>query len=162
MRQVISAPPTIDVSTLAANIAGLAPVDADPTRSLVERYGYQTLYEIPRDFQKKIRLELIDSHTKRLRESPHAVLDHSVFAYLADWMRWLWSDTHAEEWEMVLKRATPAVELSEAIHHVVSGPAADYDGFRWLDQDHARQLERLMRSLYRDFRCEGRVKEVTF
>ena len=52
MRHVISAPPTIDVSALAANIAGLAHVDADPARALVERYGYQTLYEIPPDFQK--------------------------------------------------------------------------------------------------------------
>jgi hypothetical protein len=162
MRHVISAPPTIDVSALAANVAGLGPVDRDPTRALAERYGYQTLYEMPAAFQKRVRLELIDAHTKVLRERAHAVLDHSVFAYLADWMRWLWAQTPSEEWEKVLAHAAPAIELSETIHHVITGPAAVYDGFRWLDTDNGRQVERLMRGLYRDFRCEGRVKEVTF
>jgi len=160
MRQVISAAPALDVSALAARLAGGAPVIADPSRALCERYGYQTLYEVPVDLQKTLRRELIRGHALFLRERRDGVWDHSVFAWLADWMRWLWSETPAEEWDAVLEEARPAVEASDAIHHVVEAPRAPYDGYRWLDARNAAQVERLMRALYRDFGCEARVKEV--
>jgi hypothetical protein len=59
----------------------------------------------------------------------------------------------------VLEAARPAVALSDVIHHVGAGPHAAYDGYRWLDARNAAQVERLMRSLYRDFGCEARVRE---
>ena len=161
MRHVISAPASIDTSALAVRLAGgTARVIVDPSRALCERYGYQTLYEIPVKLQKRLRRELIGAHAETLRGSADAVCDHSVFAWLADWMRWLWSQTPAEEWDSVLVEARPAVERSDSIHHVVDGPRAGYDGYRWLDPRNAAQIERLMRSLYREFGCEARVKEV--
>jgi hypothetical protein len=160
MRHVIVAPPTIDISTLAARIAGNAPVVRDPSRAACERYGYQTLYEIPAPFQKRLRLELIETHAQALAADPDAICDHSVFLWLADWMRWLWGATPTEEWARVIEVARPAVERSEVIHHVTSGPRAGYDGYRWLDTRNAAQLEPLLRALYREFGCEGRVKEV--
>lgn len=160
MRQVISAPQAIDVSALCARLAAGAAVVADPSRALCERYGYQTLYEVAPAEQKALRLELIRAHAQSLQASRDGLWDHSVFAWLADWMRWLWGETPSEEWEAVLAAARPAVEASEVIHHVVSGPRAAYDGYRWLDARNAAQAERLMRSLYRDFQCESRVREV--
>jgi hypothetical protein len=160
MRQVISAAPTIDVSALAARLAGSGGVFADPSRALCERYGYQTLYEVPVELQKRLRLELIAGQAKSLTGERAGIWDHSVFAWLADWMRWLWAETPSEEWERVLAIARPAVEASDVIHHVVAGPRAAYDGYRWLDERNAAQVERLMRALYRDFGCEARVREV--
>lgn len=159
MRQVICAPQSLDVSALAARLAGGRPVLGDPSRALCERYGYQTLYEIPVPLQKRLRRELIVAHAATLAAQPDAVCDHSVFAWLADWMRWLWGETPTEEWEAVLVEARPAVERSEAIVHVVEGPRAAYDPYRWLDARNARQVERLMRQLYRDFGVESRVRE---
>jgi hypothetical protein len=161
MRQVISAPPTVDVSALAARLAGGARPIADPSRAACERYGYQTLYEVPVVLQKELRRGLIRAHAEALQRNADAVCDHSVFAWLADWMRWLWSQTPAEEWDAVLEEARPAVERSEIIHHVADGPRAKYDGYRWLDAGNARQVERLMRSLYRELGCEARVREAT-
>lgn len=160
MRQVISAPQTIDVSALAVRLAPGRLVVADPSRALCERYGYQTLYEVPAAEQKSLRLELIRAHARSLEGLADGVWDHSVFAWLADWMRWIWGDTPSEEWDAVIGAARPAVEACDVIHHVVSGPRASYDGYRWLDERNAQQAERLMRALYRDFRCESRVREV--
>jgi hypothetical protein len=159
MRQVISAPPTIDVSTLAVRLAGGGTVFADPSRALCERYGYQTLYEVPVPLQKELRIELIAGQGEALGRERDGVWDHSVFAWLADWMRWLWAETPSEEWEDVLTIARPAVDASDVIHHVAAGPRAGYDGYRWLDVRNAAQVERLMRALYRDFGCESRVRE---
>ena len=161
MRHVISAAPALDVSALAARLAKKGSVIPDPSRALVERYGFQTLYEVPVMLQKQLRREAIRKHAELLRKAgADCVADHSVFAFLADWMRWLWSETPAEEWESVLVDAWPAVERSEKIHHVVAAPRAEYDGYRWLDTGNAHQVEKLMRALYRDFDCEGRVVEV--
>ena len=160
MRQVISAPATIDVSALAARLARKARVLRDPSRRLCESYGYQTLYEVPVALQKRLRREAIRLHAEALRSSADAVCDHSVFALLADWMRWLWSETPAQEWDAVLAEAKPAADRSEAIHHVVDGPRAAYDGYRWLDPRNATQTQELIRGLYRQFGCEARVKEV--
>ncbi len=159
MRHVISAPATIDVSALAGRLARNAAVLRDPSRRLCESYGYQTLYEVPVVLQKRLRREAMRLHAQALRSRADAVCDHSVFALLADWMRWLWSETPAQEWDSILEEASAAVDLSEAIHHVVDGPRAAYDGYRWLDLRNAAQTDRLMRGLYREFRCESRVKE---
>jgi len=161
MRHVISAPPALDISVLAGRLAEGRAVTADPARAMCKRYGYQTLYEIPYDLQRRLRRELIRAHAEQLREHPDCVCDHSVFSFLADWMRWLWSETTTEEWEAVLVEAWPAVERSETIHHVIAAPRAVYDGYRWLDAGHSKQVEKLMRGLYREFGCEGRVTEVS-
>jgi len=160
MRQVISAAPVIDVSAFAARLAGSGTVITDPSPALCRRYGYQTLYEIPAGLQRRLRLELIEAHARTLASNPMAVCDHSVFAWLADWMRWLWGETPTEEWERVIAIARLATEHSEVIHHVTAGPRAAYDGYRWLDARNAAQLDPLMRSLYRQLGCEARVKEI--
>jgi hypothetical protein len=161
MRQVISAAPSLDVSTLAARLATGAALVHDPSRALCQRYGYQTLYEVPKDLQKRLRRELIRGHAEQLRERPDGVFDHSVFLFLADWMRWLWGETPTEEWESVLVDAIPAVDRSEKIHHVVAAPRAGYDGYRWLDARNAKQVDKIMRGLYREFGCESRVVDVS-
>jgi len=62
-----------------------------------ERFGYQTLYEVPVTLQKRLRRELIRAHAESLQQNREAVCDHSVFVWLADWMRWLWSETPAQQ-----------------------------------------------------------------
>ena len=160
MRVVISAAPSIDLSGYAAKLAGGRAMLRDPSAAACGRYGYQTLYEIPRDLQKRIRRTLIREHAASLRADAAVICDHSVFAWLADWMRWLWSETPAEEWDAVLEQARAAVALCDSIHHVVCGPAVAYDGYRWIDPRNARQVERLMRSLYAEFGVESRVTYV--
>jgi hypothetical protein len=159
MRQVVSAPPTVNVTAFAASLAAGAQVFADPSRMLCAAYGYQTLYEIPAPLQKRLRLQLISAHAQLLEADANAVCDYSVFVWLADWMRWLWGATPTEEWEQVLAAARPAIERSDVIHHVTDGPRAEYDGYRWLDARNAVQLDPLVRSLYKQFGCESRVKE---
>ena len=157
MRQVVCAPPAIEIAAYVRSIADGGLVVADPSRALCEHFGYQTLYEIPRDLQKRLRRQLMQEHAEALEAHPDAVFDHSILTWLADWMRWLWGDTPAEEWEAILREARPAIALSERIHHVARGNTAGYDGYRWLDARNADQIERLLRSLYVEFDCQDRV-----
>ena len=157
MRRVISAPAGFDVSAHAARVASGVLLIPDPSRELCRHYGFRTLHGVPRQLQKRLRRQLIREHAEALFENADCVCDHSVFACLADWMRWLWSETPAEEWEGVLVDAYPAVQRSEQIHHVIAAPHAG----RGFDAAGAKQLDKLMRNLYRDFACEARVTEVS-
>lgn len=161
MRHVISAPATLDVSAHAARLASGLLLIPDPARELCRRYGFRTLHEVPRELQKRLRRELIREHAEALFENADCVCDHSIFAFLADWMRWLWSETPAEEWEAVLVDAYPAVQRSEQIHHVIAAPRAAHDAGRGFDAAGAKQVDKLMRNLYRDFGCEARVTEIS-
>jgi hypothetical protein len=160
MRLVIAAPPTIDVSAFAKQLAARekATLITDPSRAACERYGYQTLYEMPLQLQKQARRKLITDHIAALQKGGSLVCDHSIFQWLADWMRWIWGETPTEEWEAVLAEATPAVKLYDAIEHVAEGPAASYNGYTWLDQRNGREIERLMRHLYADLGCVAKVR----
>ncbi|WP_374372721.1 hypothetical protein [Dongia sp.] len=159
MRHVIVAPPTIDIRAQVAELVKKtgSTLLADPSRGACERYGYQTLYEMPVALQKSTRTKLITDHVASLRSHKAVVADHSVFIWLADWMRWLWGETPSEEWEAVLALAGQAVPLYDRIEHVTAGPAAGYDGYHWLDQRNGAQIERLIRHLYVDFGCLERV-----
>jgi hypothetical protein len=160
MRLVIVAPPTIDVSALAKDLAARekAILVPDPSRAACERYGFQTLYEMPLALQKQARRKLITDHIAALKKNGSAVYDHSIFQWLADWMRWLWSETPSEEWEAVLAEAVPAIPLYDRIEHVPAGPPAGYDGYRWLDARNGKQIDRLLRHLYEDLGCADRVQ----
>src|SRR3954447_18729738 len=160
MRLVIAAPPTIDVSALAKELAAKhkATLVTDPSRAACERYGYQTLYEMPVELQKQTRRRLIAEHIATLQKGGSVVLDHSIFQWLADWMRWLWGQTPTEEWEVVFAEASAGVKLYDTIEHVSEGPAASYNGYSWLDQRNGREIERLMRHLYADLGCVDRVR----
>jgi hypothetical protein len=160
MRLVIAAPPTIDVSKLAQDLAAKekATLVTDPSRAACERYGYQTLYEMPLALQKQARRKLITDHIAALQKGGSMVCDHSIFQWLADWMRWIWGKTPTEEWEAVLAEAAPAVKLYDAIEHVAEGPAAGYNGYTWLDQRNGKEIERLMRHLYADLGCTEKVR----
>jgi len=159
MKLAISAPPTINVQAKAEALAGQsgAKLLKDPSRAACERYGYQTLYEMPIELQKETRRRLIREHVAALKSEPNAVFDHSVFEWIADWMRWCWGSTPTEEWEAVLKLAGEAVALYDRIEHVATGPAQSYNGYDWLDQRNGAEIERLMRHLYADFGCQGKV-----
>lgn len=159
MRHIVSAPPHVDVSSIVEGLAkahGLT-IETDPSRKMCEAYGYQTIYEMPLDLQKRARRQLIETHIASLKKQDRLVCDHSIFTWLADWMRWLWSETPAEEWEAVLDLSRPAVALYGTIHHVADGKPAAYDGYRWLDRRNGVQIERLLRHLYVDFGCSDRV-----
>src|SRR5262245_10960815 len=112
MRHVISASPIIDVTGFARRLAQKAPIFAGRSRVMCRRYGFQRLYEVPVDLQKIMRRELIRDHVEKLRANRDVVFDHAIFGWLADWMRWLWSETPSEEWEAVLAEAEPAAALS--------------------------------------------------
>jgi hypothetical protein len=159
MRLVIAAPPTIDVSELAKDLAAKdkATLITDPSRAACERYGYQTLYEMPIALQKQARRKLITDHIAALQKGGALVCDHSIFQWLADWMRWIWGETPTEEWEAVLAEAKPALKLYDRIEHISEGPAANYNGYTWLDKRNGAEIDRLMRHLYIDLGCADRV-----
>ena len=162
MRICLSAPPNLDVTTLAQKLAdeqGLT-FCADPSRACCEELGFQTLYEIPLAAQQELRRSLIEAHHDMLRTDSDLICDYSLFGMLADWMRWHWADTTSEVWEEVWVEARAIAALYDKIYHVTEAPARTYDGYVWLDQRNADQIARLLPGLYRELGVEDRLEQI--
>jgi len=159
---VVCAPPNIDCDAYASSLAEQRSLRLlqDPTRSLCESYGFQTLYDMPEALQGDCRRRLIQEHLGALESEDDAVFDHNVVPWLADWMRWHWSSTTTESWEGVLAIAKDCAQRYAKIHHISSGPQRDYDGYSWLDARNSRQVAALFSYLYEELGVRDRVQSV--
>lgn len=151
MIRAISASPLIDRSAFAAKNAQGARIVADPARGLVQGRGFQTLYEVPRDLQTAMRLDLLDLHEAELDKGGSMLFDHSAVEWMADWMRWHWAAVSTRAWDAALAKAEALVKRYDTSLHLESGPKRGYDGYNWLDVPNAQQTEELMRFLYGRF-----------
>jgi hypothetical protein len=156
----LAAPPIVDVSRTADVLAkrhGLA-VHPDPTRQVVEGFGFQTLYDMPEGLQRQVREGLIRDHLALVTRQGGLVLEYSVFNWLADWMRWFWNRTPTEAWEQVMRQAAAVAERYDVVYHVETGPDKSYDGFVWRDRHNARQINSLLKSLYSDLNLGPKLR----
>ena len=156
----ISSPPPIDTSELAQKLAkqhGLRIIE-DPAPALCREYGFQTLYDMPQNLQGEIRERLIREHRDLVKNSSDVLLNYSVFEYLADWMRWFWTNTPSEKWEDILSTAAEAAQRYDEIYHVEDGPLLEYDGYVWFDKRNAAQISSLLRCLYTDLQVTDSLK----
>lgn len=160
MKIVVSAPPAIDTGAFVSDLAAMhgAPAIADPARALCESYSFQTLYEMPDALQAASRLKLIEDHLVALKTPGTAVFDHSVFPWVADWMRWFWGKTTSEHWEEVAALVTECVALYSEVHHVSDGPLLGYNGYTWLDRRNNAQILELLGLLHIQYRVTDRVQ----
>jgi hypothetical protein len=146
----VSAMPVYDKGGLVSRLAaehGLRVV-SDPAPTLCQTYGFQTLYEMPMELQRTCRTKLMEEHVEFLEENDDVILEYSAVEWLADWMRWFWPTTPADEWARILDIGRVAAGRYDAIYHLASGPPRDYDGYVWLDAENSRQVDALMRFLY--------------
>lgn len=151
----IAASPLIDRSARAKKLAGKkGRIVADPSKELVRSCGFQTLYEVPLDMQTELRLALLDGHAATMKKAAGAraggdlVFDHCAVEWMADWMRWHWAAVSTRAWDAALAKATKIVKRYDRVVHLDTGPKRGYDGYAWLDQPNARQIEELMFFLY--------------
>ncbi|HEY2846596.1 MAG TPA: hypothetical protein VGI80_02200 [Pyrinomonadaceae bacterium] len=158
----ISSPPPVDTSELAAELAGKygLRVVVDPAPALCKEYGFQTLYDMPRELQAEIRERLICEHADQAMSSDALLFNFSVFEYLADWMRWFWSDTPTEKWDAILATAAKAIAKYDEIYHVDSGKSLEYDGYIWFDSRNTSQIDGLLKGLYADLKVTDKLKKV--
>lgn len=160
MKIVVSAPPAIDTGAFVADLAAQHGVTAihDPTRALCASYSFQTLYEMPDALEAATRLKLIEDHLATLKLPGTAVFDHSVFPWVADWMRWFWGQTTTEHWEEVVAIVKECVSLYSEVHHITDGPRLGYNGYTWLDRRNNDQILELLGLLHLQYSATDRVK----
>jgi hypothetical protein len=145
----IAASPLVDRAAYARKCAGSkGRIVLDPSRELVRKHGFQTMYEVPKDLQTELRLELLDLHAAEMKKGGEIVFDHCAVEWMADWMRWHWAAGSTRAWDAAMAKAAKIVAKYDAVAHLTYGPARTYDGYVWLDRPNAAQVEELMFFLY--------------
>jgi hypothetical protein len=145
MKIAIASAPNIDIRAQAEQLGSKfkCALFEDPARSLCRDMGFQTLYDIPVADQLEIRLQLMKMHGEQLKLGGGVHMT-SVVDMLADWARWMWSHTTAEKWESVLATARKIATDYDTIYWIKTGPALGYNGYDWLDQRNATQIDALI------------------
>lgn len=149
----ISSIPAIDINNLAEQLAHTQSLQIveNPLPLICKEYGFQTLYDMPRELQTEIREKLIREHFDFVKTNDNVLLKFSIFEYLADWMRWAWSNTSTEKWEEILSISGEIINYYTEIYHVDKGDLLEYDGYVWFDERNAAQINSLLKHLYKDF-----------
>ncbi len=121
-------------------------------------YGFQTIYDMPSPLQKKVRTTLLYDHLNFLRgRSGNIILEYSIVEWVADWMRWFWGKTTTEEWDRVVEISRECLIRYDKIYHLEHGEKRPYDGYVWLDAANSRQINEIMKYLYRYFEIENKI-----
>ena len=155
----ISASPVVD-TTAAKEILSQKynlTIKEDPMKEACLRYGFQTIYDMPNDLQKYVRGELIRDHIDFLNRNDNLLLNYSVIFWLADWMRWFWSATPSQSWNKILDTASNCVQKYDQIYHLDDNCNRVYDGYVWLDEDNSRQINSLIKYLYKEFGVDDKL-----
>lgn len=162
MKIAISSAPVVSkeavVESMKKNHPGATLVE-DPGPALCRAYGFQTIYEMPRDLQAEVRERILRDHLESLTQDADTIYAFSAIEWLADWMRWFWSETPTEKWEEIEALGRSCAQKYDEIHHVGGNTDRGYDGYAWLDRRNSTQIERLMSNLFRDLGVEDKVKE---
>jgi hypothetical protein len=155
----VSASPRIDKGAVVQALAARhnLTVVPDPARALCKAYGFQTLYDMPFELQRAVRMQLVHDHLPFLSSAGDVVLEFSIAEWLADWMRWFWGRTPTEAWEGVMATAARAAERYNAVVHLDDGPARAYDGYAWLDRRNSSQVNVLLKVLYGELGLAGKL-----
>ena len=156
----VSAPPNIDTSAAVARLAERHRVrpEEDPARAVCRRYQFQTLYDMPAGLQLAVREQLVRDHLDHVSKPGDRLLDYSVAAWLADWMRWQWHATSTRLWAEVLEVARQCASRYDLVYHLETGPVRRYDGYVWLDVENSRQVNGLLHHVHRELGIETRVR----
>lgn len=145
MKIAIASAPNLDVRPRADELGSKfkCAVFENPARSLCRDLGFQTLYDIPVADQIDIRLRLMQMHSDQLKLGDGIHMT-SVVDMLADWARWTWGHTTTEKWEAVLESARKIADEYDAIYWIKTAPTLGYNGYDWLDQRNAAQINALI------------------
>lgn len=161
MKIAIASAPNIDIRQ---HVEGLASkfecaVFENPAKSFCREMGFQTLYDIPPSDQLEIRLRLLTIHGDQLNRGSGIHMT-SAIDMLADWARWMWSHTTAEKWESTLAAAKKIANQYDAIYWIKQGPLLGYNGYDWLDQRNATQINALIPHIAEQIGLASKMKVI--
>lgn len=133
-------------------------IQEDPTPQICLQYGFQTIYDMPSQLQRKVREQIIGTHLDYVSQCEDLLLSYSVVEWLADWMRWSWNAISTERWAKVLATASSAVGRYDQLYHLEHDVRRSYDGYVWLDKENSKQINSMMRFLYQELGMVDKIR----
>ncbi len=125
----------------------------------VER-GYKSPYDIPESELHQFRMDVLDRQILLENQAANFIIDRSTIDAWAYFMRWSWNTSTVEMAENFYEKAyTQAQKYDLLIYIPIMFSAVD-DGFRWTNPIYHKQIDRLLKSIVRDWGLEGRVYEI--
>ena len=129
-------------------------------RILCAERGYFSPYDIPELELHQFRLDVLDRQLLLENEADKFVVDRSTLDAWAYFMRWSWNTCTVELAESFYEKAyAQAWKYDLLVYIPIMFPAED-DGFRWTNPTYHRQIDRLLKSIIKDWGLEDKVYEI--
>lgn len=129
-------------------------------RILCKERGYQSPYDIPEAELHKFREDVLERQILLENEAGMFIVDRSTIDAWAYFMRWSWNTCTVELAESFYEKAySQALKYDLLIYIPIMFPAED-DGFRWTNAIYHKQIDRLLKSVIKDWGLEDKVYEI--
>ncbi len=129
-------------------------------RILCAERSYKSPYDIPESESHQFRMDVLDRQILLENQATNFIIDRSTIDAWAYFMRWSWNTCTVEMAESFYEKAyTQAQKYDLLIYIPIMFPATD-DGFRWTNAVYHKQIDRLLKSIIRDWGLEDKVYEI--
>lgn len=129
-------------------------------RTLCTERGYNSPYEIKDDVHK-FREDLLARQIEIENASQKFISDRSTIDAWAYFMRWSWNYVEVERAETYYQQAMLQAQKYDLLIYVpIMFEQVVDDGFRWDNKIYQTQIDRLLKSVVRDWGLEDKVYEI--
>lgn len=132
----------------------------ETVRILCAERGYSSPYDIKDDVHK-FREDLLARQIQRENFANSFISDRSTIDAWSYFMRWSWNYVEVERAEAYYQQAFAQAQKYDLIIYVpIMFETVHDDGFRWDNKIYQEQMDRLIRSVIRDWGLESKVYEI--
>lgn len=129
-------------------------------RVLCAERGYSSPYDIKDDVHK-FREDLLERQILSENSCKDFIADRSVIDAWAYFMRWSWNYVEVERAEVYYQKAFAQAQKYDLIIYVpIMFETLHDDGFRWGNKIYQKQMDRLIKSVIKDWGLEAKVYEI--
>lgn len=144
-------------STLAKELSEAFEIPLIPelARQLCAQLGYQRIGEIPD--QEEFKKHVLSEQIKAESQLDSFVSDRSVIDCWVLWQRWNICSAMTYDTEAIYEQVIKHVGSYSHIVYVPPLFQATEDGFRWIEPDYIKQIDRIIRMTFHDLNIWDKV-----
>lgn len=129
----------------------------EQVRVLCKKYGYESPPDIPANHMAEFREELLDHQILVENEADRFIGDRGTIDCWTFYMRWAWNDVDVEVAERIYQKSMEQAKKYDLIVFMPIRFKQVDDGFRWVNATYQAQIDRMMKSILRDWELDSKL-----
>ncbi len=129
-------------------------------RVLCAERGYSSPYDIPELEIHQFRIDVLNKQIALENEANSFIVDRSTIDAWAYFMRWSWNSVTVELTEEFYQAAYKQAQHYDLLVYLPRSIPLMDDGYRWNNIVYQEQIDRLLKSIIKDWELESKFCEI--